>query len=413
MSALHRLWALRHSRPRFVAAAGGLLAVLLAYPFVDWWLRTQGIAPPFGFWDFGAYGGAVERWRAGDPIYLANDDGGFHGSFLYPPVAIFLFWPFVAAPIEQGALAWVTVSVLLLWAAFQLLVDRLGLALGPAERLLLLAALVGFQPLLTGVKHGQMAPFMVALLCLAYVGLDRGEAGSRVAALASGAGTAVVGVLKFAYAPVGAHLLNDRERFAGAVAAGLVLLGVSIAVFGVETHRTYLDVLAWGVSQGSEARSPRLWLVNYFRPLGWLPELSLLVRVAGSAVVVALALLARDADREVFALGVAAFPLLAPLAYTYYLTALLPAGAVAIAVEFDVDGRPALPVVALGLAQFHAYGLRLLAVDVLPATPVLGDVEALYWLVQPGLWGVALLAGLLAVRVAQVGEVRDRLAAAR
>lgn len=427
MSALRRLWSRRRDRPRFVAAAAVLLAVLVSYPFVDWWLQSQGIAPPFRFWDFGAYGGAVERWQAGEPLYEANENGGFHGTFLYPPVAVFLFLPFMEAPVPGAALAWVVTSVLLLWVGLQLLARSLGLRLALFERALLLAALLGYQPLLIGAKLGQTAPFMAAMLCFAFVALRRGEAGSdgdtrardgrvaTAAALASGAFTAVVGVVKLAYASVGAHLLADRRRFAGAVLAGLALLAVSVAVFGVETHRTYVDVLGWGVSQGSQARVPRpyLWLPPYYRPLGFLPEWSLFLRVAGSIGVAALALLARDADREVFALGVAAFPLLTPLAYTYYLTALLPAAAIAVAVEFDVDGRPELPVVALLLLQFHSYGLLAIGTFVLDPVEALQRVDALYWLVQPGLWGAALLAGLLAVRVVQVGGVRDRLDAAR
>lgn len=416
MSALQRLWSLRESRPRFVVAAGFLLAVLLAYPFVDWWLRLEGIAPQFRHWDFGAYGGAVQRWRAGEPLYVPNGDGGYHGSYLYPPVAVFLFWPFVEAPVDDSALAWVTASVVLLWIGLQLVVDRLGLDLALPERLLLLAAVVGYQPLLIGVKLGQTAPFMAAMLCFAFVALDRGEAGERsrigstLAALASGAFTAVVGVVKFAYAPVGAHLLADRKRFAGAVAAGLLLLAVSVAVFGVEAHRTYLDVLAWGVSRGSKARTPTpaLWLPPYYRPLAWVPA-SLFVRVAGSLAVVGLAVVSRGADREVFALGVAAFPLFTPLAYTYYLVALVPAALIALAVELEVNGRPILPLVALFLLQFHAYGLLFVGTHVLQPVALLRNVEVLYWLVQPGLWGNSILVGLLAVRVAQVGGVLERI----
>lgn len=405
MSALSALLTLRKRRPGWTALAGLTLAILVAWPVVDWWLRGIGVAPGFEFWDFGAHGAAVDRWQAGEPLYLQNDEGGFHGSYLYPPVSVLLFYPFTALfdPVTTRHV-WSLVTVGLLWVGTTVLVESLGRSLSWPERGVLLVALAGFQPLLLSVKMGQTAAFTGGLLCLAGAGVarDRADEPRRGAwATLSGAATAVVGFLKLPYAPAGAHLLADRRRFLAAAGAGLALLAASLAVFGVDSHRLYLEVLAWGVGKGGSARTPALWLPPYYRPLSWLPA-STLLRFVGSAIVAGYAVLGRDADREVFALGVASITLLAPLAYTYYFVALLPAVVVLLAVEFDHPaGHPAVPLVALLCLQFHSYGLKLI-VDVLPGyLPLFADLRPAYPLFQPGLWGNALLVGLAAVRVAE------------
>lgn len=397
MVAIDTLRELREERPGFLALAALLVAFHLAYPAVDWWLRAADIAPEFRFWDFGAYSGAVERWQAGESLYVRSD-GGYHGSYLYPPVVVLLFVPFVAfVPTEWAAVAWALVSLALLWAGVVAVVEALVGRRSWPERVGLLWLLLGFQPLLFGLKMGQTAAFMTGMLCIAFVALDRGDRAGYL----SGAATAVVGVVKFAYAPVGAHLLADRRRFLGAVAVGTGLLAASLALFGVASHREYLDVLAWGVTQGGVARSPALWLPAYYRPLG-LVDGALWLRVAASLAVAGYALCARDADREVFALGVAAFPLVTPLAYTYYFVALVPAAAILIAGELARDGYPAVPTLGLGLVSVHAYGLLGL-VTLLSSTPVAAYPNA-YFLAQPGLWGDLLLAGTAAVRVGETVE---------
>jgi hypothetical protein len=405
VSLLARLWERRRDHPWLVAVALLLGTLLVAYPFVDLWLREIGVASPFKFRDFGAYGGAVERWQTGAPIYEKNVDGGYHGSYLYPPASLWLFEPFTELfEFREGAMAWQALSVLLLWVGLDGLASSLGARLAWWERGLTLWALLGFHPLLLSVKLGQTAAFLTGTLCLAFVGLtrvrgdtptaDTGGGRDRLTGLASGALTALVGFLKLPYATAGAHLLRDRDRFVGAVLGGGLLGGLSIAAFGLDAHRRYLDVLAWGAAQGSSTRPPTLWLSPYYRPLSWLPAATA-VRVGLVALVAAVALRATDARREVFALGLAGIPLLAPKTYSYYLAVLLPAAVVLVAVELErADGRPALPVFGVFLAGCHAYGLKLV-VDVLPgAVPGFAALEPLYALLQPGLWGNLLVFGL-------------------
>lgn len=407
MAALQRLWSLRRRRPLFVAVALATGLFLLSYPVVDALLRSRGIAPEFVFWDFGAYGGAVNRWQAGEPIYITNADGDFHGKYLYPPVVLLLFWPFTQLSYPLPAMLWGVVSVAVLWAGMQTLLRALGVDLRWHERLLLLWALLGFQPLLLTLKLGQMAGFLTGLLCLAYAALVAGDADTPAGESAgpwsflSGGLTAVVGLVKLPYAPASAHLLASRDRLLGGVAAVVAVAGLSLAAFGLETNLAYHDVLRWGIEAGKDTRPPTLWLPPYYQPLYVVRSVSFELRVLLSGAIAVLAFTARGADADLFALGVAAVPLLAPQTYTYYLVALLPAAAVLLVGELNREGWPAVPVLALLLAATHSYGLKLL-VD----ARFLFAYDGLRWLweavipaLQPALWGNLLLVGLATWRV--------------
>ena len=391
----------RERRPLFANVVGLTLGVLLVYPFVDYWLRSAGIASEFVFRDFGAYDAAVGRWLDGEAIYQRTEDGGFHGSYLYPPVVLFLFWPVAAhLPFRTAAIVWVLASVALLWVGLQALVSALGYDLRWYERAGLLWLMAGFHPLVLGVKLGQTAAFQTGLLCLAGAAMltDR-TSGWR--GRASGVLTGLVGVVKPAYAPVGAHLLRSPRRLGAAIVTGIVALWVSIRTFGFETHLTYVDVLTWGIEKGSSARPPGLWLPPYYKPLSWVPG-ALAVRIAACLGIVALAILAAPrARKHVFALGVAAFPLLTPTTYTYYLTALLPAFLILLAGELERDGYPSVPIAALLCVALHAYGLKFI-VDVLPEVVYGFDaLQPVFPALQPGLWGNLAFVVLAAVRVAE------------
>jgi hypothetical protein len=413
MTALRELWALRRRRPWFVAGALALLAFLCSYPAIQWWLQSAGIAGEFTYHDVSAYRSAVRNWGAGESLYVHNEDGGFHGSYLYPPVYVLLFWPFAQLGFEQSGIAWNVFSVALLWGGLQAAVAAYGLRLAWYERGLLLWAILGFQPVLLSIRIGQTSVFLAGVLSVALAALVWAERrdGGAVLQYLSGALTAVAGSVKLVYAPVGAHLLADRRRFAGAGLAGLGLLGVGLAVFGVDAHADFLEVLGWGKGWG-ESRPPSLWLPGYYRPLYVLGSLAIPVKLALSATVAGLAWLAagEGVDDLTFALGVAAMPALAPRVATLDLAVFLPAVVVLLASELSrADGRPLVPVVGLWLAAIHAYGLYAV-VEVLPSVAPAGDlfVEHAAWL-QPGLWGTLLLAGLAGWRVAEAVDVAGRL----
>ena len=382
MSIPRRLWALRTERPAFVVLSAVTVATLAVWPAVDVHLRAVGIATPFGFNDYGAYSAAVSRWAAGDPIYVRNEGGGYHGSYLYPPIALALFVPFQAFEFTTAAL---------------------------------LLVLFGSQPALRDFKWGQISTLLTALLGFAFYAHELeitadsdGRSRRYLYGYGSGALTTLGSSVKLFYAPAGAHLLRDRRRLVGAVATAVALLAVSLVVFGVETHRAYLDVLLWGKGWG-ESRPPELWdVAAAYRPLYVLGGFGRPARFLGTLGVIGLALAARDAEgptvrRATFALGVAAVPLLAPRADTHDLVVALVPAVVLLAVELARPlGRPSIPVLAVLLFHLHRYGLGL-ALDPpawLPPAAAAALSERAAWL-QPGVWATFLLVGLAAYRVAE------------
>jgi hypothetical protein len=416
MSLLAELWGRRRERPILVALGALLLGTLLVYPGIDWWLRANfEFVSDFRFGDFGAYGGAIDRWQAGESLYQQTDEGGFWGTYLYPPVVVLLFWPFSALlEFRPAAMTWVVATALVLWFGLQTLISALGYDLRWYERLGLAWLLAGFQPVILTAKLGQTALFMGGLLSFAGAAMVRdgrdtagdGEESDPHWAYVSGAATALVGIIKFAYAPVGAHLLHDRRRMVGALLILPPVVWLSIRFFGIEAHLTYVDVLRWGVEKGGgEARSPTLWLAPYFKPLAWVPAAQALRVVVCSGVVGLSVLAPPRARRTVFALGVTTFPLFTPQTYTYYFVALLPAAVLLFAGELERDGRPELVVLGVLCLHLHSYGLKFLVHNVPDAVPAFEALRPAYHLLQPGLWGASLLFGLAAVRVAQAGDV--------
>lgn len=421
MSALRSLWSLRRRRPWFVAASLAVLTFLLAYPAIHWYLQSIGIAGEFRYFDLGAYRKAVNAWHAGDPIYQRNEQGGYHGSYLYPPVYLLLFVPFADLSFHRAGTLLNMLSVALLWVGLQAAVAAYGLRLAWYERLLMLWAIAGFAPVIVSMQLAQVSVFLAALLAFALSGLlygGGGRRGDRLAAYASGGVTAVSGTLKLTYAPAGAHLLQDRRRFVGAVATGVALLLVSVAVFGVDAHVRYYDVLTWGKGWG-ESRPPfppKRWLPPYYRPFYYLGATAgMAIRVGLAAVITALSLLTVEdgVESETFALGVAAIPLVAPRAYTQDLAVLLPVVVALLATELRrEDGYPIVPVVGLFLAAVHPYGfyaiLNLVAEVFPPST--YSSLELAVGLVQPGLWAAVLLVGLAMYRVQAAATVPAWLA---
>jgi hypothetical protein len=413
MSLVRRLWALRRDRPWLVALAALTLGVTLVWPLVDPLLnpafrREMSIGEAFAYYDFGAYSGGVDRWLDGGPIYLQGEEGGYRGSYLYPPVSLLFFAPFYViaetSTFDVGATFLGAVSLVLLWVGIEAVVRELGYEFSLAERLLALVALFGFQPALFDFHMGQVGTALAAVLCFAFYAHERHrKTGSRFYGLLSGVLTTVGSGFKLFYATSGAHLLRSRARLVAAFGAAGGFAALSFVLFGVDIHLTYLDVLTWGKGWGEVPRAPQLWGPAYYRPLYVLGSSALFVRLLGVLAVVGLTLAARDApvDRETFALGVAVIPLFAPVAYTQDLVVLLLPAIVLLATELERDaGWPVVPVLAVLLLHFHAYGLHFFTHP--PGWLPLGDLirTGAGWL-QPGLWGTLLLVGLAVARVTE------------
>lgn len=407
-----RLWKLREEYPVFVALTAVTVTVLAVWPVVDFYLRQGGIGIPYGFNDFGAYTSALQQWTEGGSVYTQTEAGGYHGSYLYPPVTILIFYPFSTLGFQTGAILMGGFSIVLLWVGLGAVARSLGYDLSPVERLIGLFAIFGFQPAMRDFKWAQIATLLAGILAFAFYAQELGarEEVSDWVRYASGALTTLGSAFKLFFATSGAHLLRDRKRFAGAMATAGVLLVASLAIFGVEAHRTYIDVLMWGKGWG-DTRALYLWDVTAaYRPLWMLGPLGLPAKLLGVLGVIGLTLAARDADapaarHATFALGVAIIPLAAPQADVHDLVIVLLPAVIMTAVEFDrPDGYPWLPVLAVLLVHFHRYAVEatIYAPDWVPLAELIRSNAAL---LQTGMWGTLLLAGLAAYRVAEYASV--------
>ena len=179
MSILRRLWTLRTERPAFVVLSVITVSALVVWPAFDVYLRRIGLATPFGFNDYGAYAGAVTRWVEGAPLYVRAEGGGYHGSYLYPPIVLLLFVPFAAFEFTTAAVLFGGLSLVLLWTGLAAVARALGYDLLVSERLVLLFAVFGYQPALRDFKWGQLSTLLTALLCFAFYAHELGARRSR------------------------------------------------------------------------------------------------------------------------------------------------------------------------------------------------------------------------------------------
>lgn len=409
MSLSRGLWERRREQPLFVALCLVTVGVVVVWPVVDALLARYDVVhvADYGFNDFGAYAGAVDNWVSGDaPIYTRNEDGGFHGSYLYPPYVLPLFYPFAKLGFEAGPVLFGLFSLFLLYVGVEAVVEELGYSLTVPERIVLFFGLFGFHPALWDFKWGQVSTLLAAFLCFAFYTHERGQRGHSTSAYLSGLFTALAGGVKLFYATAGAHMLRSSRRFVGGVVTGVGMLAASVVVFGLDTHDLYLDVLTWGKGWGTDQLPPAEWQTAYYRPLFlvdqtvdglglslpdvWIPA----AIVVGVLAVIGLTLRRRHDPRGstlTFALGVAVIPLFAPRAYTHDLVVLLLPAILLLSVELDrEDGLPWIPVLSVFLVHFQTYGTR-------AAIHLLDSSQAV--MLQPGVYGTFLLVGLAAGRL--------------
>lgn len=401
----------RGTEPALFYLAVVTLASLAVFPLVDVALQVAGVTHGVTLYDFtGAFYTAGERFLAGESLYAP-----VHNPYVYPPVVVLGFVPFTVLPPYAAGLAWDVVSFALLAAGVRYLLVSFDVRPSRVETAGLVWCLFGFYPTLLWLKAGQVSGSLVALLCVA-VGLaerSRRESAdaSRRRALLSGAATALAAAVKPFYATAGAYLLRDRYRLLGAAAAVVSVVGLSTALVGVDTFRAYVEVLAygkgWGVSPDPGGISGPLtdWGPFMFRPLAAFGSAALAVRLALVGFVALLALASRmirspDVDRAVLALGLVTVPLGSPVPDLFAVNAVIPAALVTLVVELRHDeGLAAVPVAALLLVHVHAYVLGFLAGFGYQFVPALRLLQPALPLLQPGVWGVFALFGLLVYRV--------------
>lgn len=242
-------WLMRErvSRIAVICAVVGIAMLLFL------WLAGKGTVDTFGtpvgadfaaFWEAGRIAGSGDAARAWDQQVLNDAVRTTHGveygtAWIYPPVFLLIAAPLAALPYLAGLFAWQLLSFLAIALVLK--------AILKSNRDTLVALASPLTPLV--LANGQNSFLTAALLGAGLLILDRrpGLAGGLFGGLVYKPQLGIV------IAPLLLFTRNWRA-LAGAVAATIALVGISFALWGVESWTAWLDSLRYGrmyMEQGS------------------------------------------------------------------------------------------------------------------------------------------------------------------
>jgi hypothetical protein len=180
---------------------------------------------------------AVARELRRFSVYYGGEPGPNQVGPLPYPAAIFLFYsPFAYLAPPQGYALWLAASLLVAgFVVWQLLAP----VRGRPGRVALAAVVLTFYPLVHGLFFGQPVAFLLLAFYLAYRALLRGED------FAAGLWAGLL-FLKVQYPLPLVLVLAYKRRWralAGMAVTGLLLAASSLAAFGTDGVRAYLDTV--------------------------------------------------------------------------------------------------------------------------------------------------------------------------
>jgi len=246
----------------FVCIAGGLLVPL--YFFV--------LAPTtYLGWDFHAYYTASSAALDGRPF--VGVDTGIRGvTYVYPPPSVLVFLPL--ASVGNWLVAFALQSVVNVAAAFGVAalvihtVERQRGHLRTSDRLLITGCCVGSVPVVAALGLGQVDTLVALALASAFLALEYGRESVAGGLLGAAA------LVKMFPAALGVWLLYRRawRALAAATATGVAGLAAGVAVFGVDSYRRFLTVLASRsrLDAFADTVSPNFFAMSLSRPLSQL-----------------------------------------------------------------------------------------------------------------------------------------------
>lgn len=246
------------------------------------------------------------------------------------------------------------------------------------------------------MKAGQISGLLAGCLCLSGATLR-----SRQHRL-SGIFTTLGSIIKPFYATSGAYLLRHRQRFLSAVISGIGLIAIGFLIFGIGTHKEYLIVLFEGKGWGVKNIGPGNWAADHFEPFYILRSIKHIPRVV---IVLATAGVAIYSNKSkvpieyIFALGIAIIPIAGPTTNTLALNAVIPAILIIGLYEFEKTGKfPKILAISSLLIHVHPYTIEFLSKFGPQIYPPLESIKLFIPLLQPALYGMALLVGYIFYR---------------
>jgi hypothetical protein len=315
--------------------------------------------------------------------------------YLYPPIFVLIFVPFTFLPPIISGIVWDLITLIFLIWSVSKLISTFEVNFNWKKRLLLYLIVASFAPTITWMKLGQVSGLLAGVLCLSGATLRSNNHEL------SGVFTTLGSIVKPFYATSGAHLLRHRRRFLSAVITGSGIIILGLLIFGIDTHLEYLGVLREGKGWGS-AIGPSDWHATHFNPfyiLGPMKHLPRVIIVLGTA---GLALYSNKTEvpiEYIFALGVSIVPLAGPTTNTLALSAVIPA--ILMVGFYELEKKKEFPIIlafSALLIHIHPYTIEFLSKFGPQIYPPLEIVTPVVPLLQPALYGMALLVGYLAYR---------------
>jgi len=354
--------------------------------------------------DVDAFYNAIVRVRSGGPLLNTNSQTSAIQAFHYHPVAYFLFFPLYVFGYVGFKFVWLIVSTALtiVGTVLLLLAEREADVIVPTNRQIAAVgiALAGFAPMMTNLKTGQTTPLMYALVCGGW------WAYRRSAFTASGGAIAGATLVKpYFMAPVALAVGRDRWRVAAgfALAYGVATF-VAIARFGVGTMVEYVATI-WSRGAGEiGGATSTVWgpthmhLFVGFGPLADVVRIALFLALTATVVGYTL-----DPDRRAVT-GFTALILVMFVIVTSTTTvdaAVLLAPLVLFGCRYygSEDNRIVVVAAAFLLLHAHPYVMEAIAgvgPTLFPTLAILRDaLNPVMPFVQPGLYGIALLFGVV------------------
>lgn len=351
--------------------------------------------------DFSTYYATAEAMLNGEPIYTE----GVVRRYLYPPITVVFFVPFTTLPLPVAAVLWDVLGLAIFVAGALFLLRSYRPDLTIVEMIAVGWFVVGFGPVIVVLQRSQITTFLAGFLCVAAGFLERERADSGTVDW-SGVATAITSFPKLFYATSGAFLLRNRKRLLSGVVAGVALWLVSLGIFGVETHISYLEALA--TPNKFRPNPIKKWQRGFY-PFYVLGSLERYARVLAILGVISLTMLTRKVsdvriDREVFALGLLLVPLVNSTGDVLTLTLGIPIVVPVLVNELSSpDGHPVVPLTALLLIHVHTYATAALCCFVPRQIPIFAAFRPIIPFAQPALIA---LAGLYLFLSYQIFEAR-------
>jgi hypothetical protein len=271
-------------------------------------------------------------------VYRFNRQNVIHLWDLNPPHSHLLYLPLAVLPSSLALSAWCLLSALCLYGSIRIIVSEMGVELTPRRRQWLLVGLLSFSAMGVAIITAHMSFPLMLLITLAWRDARHGGWGKAGAWLGF-----ALSIKPFLLIFIPYLLLKGCWR--GIAAVGLATVGaflLGLAVFGPESHRSWLRVLsladswAWlPLNASLYGIISRMFMQNpIFTPIALLDPG--LIRTAWLALGIPAGLLAlfrtlidplRQGTDRSFAILLVSAVLLSPLGWIYYFW--LPVGPIA------------------------------------------------------------------------------------